>query len=158
MSELGNQIARSAETRIGAPFRHHFRPVNLCESGKQTVDECMERGMDSLEGYDCSGLAIASLCEVLHISTNEWPRELRHTQQLAELAVDKEFEPGDVRLYYSHNNRIHLGIATSTEQAIHASGLTSLVEQSIVTDPSGSFEATRVIAAQSLFAALKSRA
>ncbi|HSW91663.1 MAG TPA: NlpC/P60 family protein [Candidatus Saccharimonadales bacterium] len=157
MSELGNEIAKSAEARIGRPFRHHFKPVNLCEGGKRTVDECMERGMDDLEGYDCSGLVIASLCEALHISTSQWPRELRHTQQLAELAVDKEFEPGDIRLYYSHNNRIHLGIATSTEQAIHASGLTNAVERSIVVDPSGSFEATRVIAAQSLFATLKNR-
>jgi hypothetical protein len=136
------------------PFRHHFKPTNLCESGGWAVDECMERGMDS-RGYDCSGLAIASLCEVLNISTAEWPRELRHTQQLATLTTDEDFKAGDLRLYYSTNNRIHLGIGTSEQEVIHASGLTNIVEESVVTDSSGSFEAVRVIAAESLLKILK---
>jgi hypothetical protein len=138
------------------PFRHHFKPVNLCEGGERTVDECMERGMDS-EGYDCSGLAIASLCEVLNISTTEWPRELRHTQQLSSLATEEKFEPGDLRLFYSAKNRIHMGIATSTQEVIHASGLTNTVEESMVTDPTGSFAAERVVALRSLLKVLALR-
>lgn len=149
MSELGREVVESARSRIEMPFRHHFKPINLCENGRLTVDECMERGMDP-QGYDCSGLAIASLCEVLGISTAGWPREFRHTQQLAELATDEESRPGDFRLYYSAGNRIHLGVATSAQEVVHASGLTKVVEEGIVTDPSGSFEAVRTIAIDSL--------
>lgn len=154
MSELGEEVIRSARTRIEMPFRHHFKPINLCEGGRLTADECMERGMDS-QGYDCSGLAVASLCEVLGISTVEWPREFRHTQQLATLAIDEGGAPGDFRLYYSSGNRIHLGIAASAQEVIHASGLTRVVEEGIVTDPSGSFEAVRTIAIESLLRLLK---
>lgn len=152
MSEFGNEVLSSARARIGTPFRHHFKPVNVCESGQFTTDECMRRGMDT-QGYDCSGLAIASLCEVLGVSTHEWPRELRHTQQLAVLAADQDFEPGDWRLYYA-NGRIHIGIATASQEAVHASGLTNVVEQSVVENPKGPFEAVRVIAAKSLLKVL----
>jgi hypothetical protein len=150
MSTLGSEVLQSARQRVNEPFRHHFKPVNLCESGRTTTDACMERGMDPT-GYDCSGLAIASLCEVLKLSTSRWPRELRHTQQLAQLAADVEPQPGDLRLYYSSNGRIHIGIATEKQAAVHASGLTKRVEESIVTDPSGSFEAVRAIAIDSLY-------
>jgi hypothetical protein len=156
MSELGDEIVKSARTRIEMPFRHHFKPVNLCGGGERTVDDCMEGGMDS-QGYDCSGLAIASLCEVLNISPAGWPRELRHAQQLAALATDEDFEPGDLRLYDAAKNRFHLVIATSTQEVIHASGLTNIVEESIVTSPSGSFEAVRVVTAESLSKAVMAR-
>lgn len=156
MSELGNQIVSSARKRVELPFRHHFKPANLCEGGARTVDGCMGRGMDS-RGYDCSGLAIASICDVLNISTQEWPREWRHTQQLASLAIDAAFKPGDLRLYYSDTGRIHLGIATSTEKVVHASGLTNIVEESVVVDPSGSFEAIKTIATGTLLGVLMSR-
>ncbi|HJP81263.1 MAG TPA: NlpC/P60 family protein [Candidatus Saccharimonadales bacterium] len=149
MSEFGNEILERAESRIDAPFKHHFKPINLCEGGQYTVPECMERGMGP-EGYDCSGLAIASIAEVLHIEGRKWPKELRHTQQLAALAIEDAFEPGDIRLFYSHNGRIHLGIATESEEVVHASGLTGIVEKSVVTDPSGSFEAVKTIPATRL--------
>lgn len=154
MGELGEEVIKSARARIEMPFRHHFKPVNLCESGRLTVEKCMERGMDP-QGYDCSGLAIASLCEVLDVSPAEWPREDRHTQQLAKLATNEGGNQGDFRLYYSSGNRIHLGVVTSAQEVIHASGLTKVVEEGIVTDPSGSFEAVRAIAVESLVKLLK---
>jgi|GEM_PF-2096484 len=149
MSEFGSEVVKSARTRIEAPFRHHFKPLNLCESGGRTVDECMNRGMD-IEGHDCSGLAIASICEVLAIETARWPRNLRHTRQLSRLATDEDFGPGDLRLYYSFKNRIHLGIATTAIEVVHASGLTNRVEESAVTNLDGSFAAVRTIAAKSI--------
>jgi len=154
MSELGNDVVKSARMRIEMPFRHHFKPDNLCEYGRNTADACMERGMDAL-GYDCSGLAVASLCEVLNISTRDWPRELRHTQQLAKLATEDDFAPGDFRLFYSPNGRIHIGVAMAGQEVIHASGKTNVVEESLVMDPSGSFEAVKVVALESLRRVLK---
>lgn len=146
MTELGQEILKSASSRIDAPFRHHFKPTNLCESGKWTVDACMERGMNPL-GYDCSGLAIASICDVLGMSPAEWPRELRHTQQLSPLASNEPFQPGDIRLFYNTNQTIHLGITTSNETVVHASGLSKIVEKSHVT---GQIETTRTITAEQL--------
>ena len=71
--------------------------------------------------------------------------------------TDGPFEPGDLRVYYSGNERYHIGIATTSEEAIHASGQSKLVEESIVTNPKGPFEAVRVIAAESLLKALELR-
>lgn len=147
MSELGKKILERAESHVDAPFRHHFKPANLCEGGRHTVPECMERGMDP-DGYDCSGLAIASIAEVLRIEAHKWPKELRHTQQLATLAIEAAAEPGDLRLFYSPNGRIHLGVASETEEVVHASGLTNIVEKSVVVDPSGSFETVKTIPAE----------
>lgn len=110
--------------------------------------------MDSA-GFDCSGLAIASLCDVLGISQLEWPRELRHTIQLRTLEADEEYEPGDWRLFYNSKNQTHLGIATQTHEVVHASGVTNIVEEGSVDDPSGSFRAIRVVTINSLVAALR---
>lgn len=153
MGTLGIEVLESARQKIGEPFRHHFKPTNMCEGGRLTVDNCMERGMDST-GYDCSGLAIASLCEVLHLELSQWPRDLRHAQQIAELAVDDEPQPGDLRLYYSSKGRIHIGIATESAEAIHANGLTNVVKESVVVDPSGAFEAVRAVAVDGLYRAI----
>lgn len=148
MNTLGQEVFNNATKRIGEPFRHHFRPINVCEGGTITVDECMERGM--VDRYDCSGLAIASLCEALGLNPTRWPRELRHTQQLATLPQKDECEPGDFKLYYLGDNKIHIGVATDSEEAIHASGLTGIVERSVVINPKGEFEMVRAIAIDSL--------
>ena len=153
MSELGNEVLQSARQRLNAPFRHHYKPVNLCEHGSRTVDACMDYGMKDT-GYDCSGIAIASLCDVLGISTHEWPRELRHTRQLRALETDNDCMPGDWRLFYNSKNQTHLGIATETSEVVHASGITNVVEESEVEDPSGSFRAIRVVTINSLLGAL----
>ena len=114
----------ASDSRIEMMKAMTFLSIALSIQDMPIYDECMERGMDP-QGYDCSGLAIASICDVLNISTREWPRHLRHTQQLASLAIDATFQLGDLRLYYSANGRIHLGVATSTEKVVHASGLTN---------------------------------
>ena len=116
----------------------------------------MERGMDRT-GFDCSGLAIASLCDVLNISPSKWPREIRHTTQLRVLETDDLFEPGDWRFFYNSKNQTHLGIATETKEVVHASGVTSRVEEGEVEDPSGEFRAIRVVTIGSLLKALRAR-
>ena len=156
MSELGNEVLRRARQYLDAPFRHHYKPDNLCGHGKRTEDNCMERGMDRT-GFDCSGLAIASLCDVLNISPSKWPREIRHTTQLRVLETDDLFEPGDWRFFYNSKNQTHLGIATETKEVVHASGVTSRVEEGEVEDPSGEFRAIRVVTIGSLLKALRAR-
>lgn len=110
--------------------------------------------MDSIGGYDCSGLAIASICEVMGIATSQWPSRLRHTQQLACLGDNHDAEPGDIRLYTSGDARIHLGIATTEEEAIHASGISKLVEEGEVIAIGGSFTSIRRISVDCLLSNL----
>ena len=156
MSEFGKEVLTSAQARVGAPFRHHFKPDNFCDGGRTTVDSCMERGMDA-SGYDCSGLVIASICDVLALDTSEWPRHLRHTQQLDALATEQPSEPGDILMHHSSNGRIHMSITTGRGEGIHASGVTRAVEEGEVTDKYGSFEVVKAIAADALYRMIKER-
>ncbi len=133
MSDCGPEIVKAARTRIGVPFRHHFKPYNLCEGGIVTVDACMERGMDG-ESYDCSGLVIASLCDVLGILPEQWPRDYRHVNQLEELAETKRPDVGDVLLFFpepvaNKPRRTHIGIFATEQSTIHASGISNYVEE-----------------------------
>ncbi len=159
MSDLGIEVISNARARIDAPFRNHFKPENLCNGGRITIAACMERGMDQ-NGYDCSGLAIASICDVLAITTARWPPDIRHTQQLAKLADDRDCEPGDIRLYISNNGYIHLGIATTLDKAIHASAESKKVEEGQikdveVTDMEDDFVVIRHVALDSLVSRVK---
>lgn len=156
MSEFGGEVIESARGRVGAPFRHHYKPENLCDGGRITVDTCMERGMDS-SGYDCSGLVIASICDVLAIDAGTWPRHLRHTKQLEALALEQDFEAGDILLHHSKNGRTHMSIATGQGESIHASGVTKLVEEGEVTDKYGPFEVVQAIAIDALYRMIKDR-
>ncbi|HSX28384.1 MAG TPA: NlpC/P60 family protein [Candidatus Saccharimonadales bacterium] len=150
MSRLGERIIASAQQQVGAPFEHHFKPQNLCDGGRVTVDACMERGMDPESGFDCSGLTIASFAIVMGLATADWPQDLRHTKQLEAFAVAVPAEPGDVCLYYSANGRTHAGIAVTATTAIHASGVTKRVEQGEVTDMYGDFVVIKSISAAAL--------
>ena len=149
MSELGDAVVQSARSLVGRRFRHHFKPNNICVGGAITTDECMRRGMDD-EGYDCSGLAIVSICSALGLDVNSWPRSLRHAKQLITLAACQDAEPGDIRMYTSANERIHLGIVVNDTEVIHASGVTGLVEEGIAADKYGSFIDVRVITLESV--------
>ena len=133
MGDYSKDVITAARSRVGLPFRHHFKPENNCNSGTATNDSCMEKGMDN-SGYDCSGLVVASICEVLGVKTNQWPREYRHMVQLEELAVDENVEAGDPILLYldpgeNGVRRTHMGIFVAEQCVIHASGITGIVEE-----------------------------
>lgn len=132
MSVFGVEVVEAARSHVGEPFRHHFEP-DICEGGAVTLDSCMERGMDSA-GFDCSGLVIASVCDVLDIQPEEWPRDYRHIRQFEALADDQPTLPGDVLLIDSRTesgrqHRTHVGIVSGPETIIHANGLTAIVEE-----------------------------
>ena len=134
MSEFAYKLIDAARSQIGASFRPHFKPENLCLDGTVTVDSCMERGV-SPQGYDCSGLVIASMCRILQIQPSEWPRTLRHAVQLQKHAVLKRFEPGDVQFYYYKSGGVHSGISTtSPDTCVYASGRTGLVQEEFAAD------------------------
>jgi len=127
-----HEVVAAARAHKGKPFRHHFKPENLCDNGRKTVDSCMERGMDD-DGFDCSGLVIASLCEVLKINAREWPRELRHVRQLTEYEERTRSKIGDIAIFYfTNSSRLHTGILTNDRTAIHASGISGEVEENKV--------------------------
>ena len=128
MSNVGEGIVDAARSRVGLTFRHHFKPENLCEYGSITVDACMSKGMDD-DGYDCSGLVIASVCEAMGAETSSWPANYRHLNQLKSLEQSSEPEPGDVLLFYHKPPRTHMGIFVVRNIVIHASGISEVVEE-----------------------------
>lgn len=143
----GLKIIEAARLRIGLPFRHHFKPENVCHEGTATTLDCMERGMDS-EGYDCSGLVIASICDVLGIKSQQWPKEYRHLNQLKNLEEACELTVGDTVLFYQEKpGRTHMGIFVATDLVIHSSGISKEVEESKVI---GNIERLGVIPASTL--------
>jgi NlpC/P60 family protein len=104
-----------------------------CEGGRTTVDDCMERGL-GVKGYDCSGLVITSLCRVLGIETEEWPREYRHSYQLKPFGESRDPEFGDILLIdsqaddgYQYNT--DMGLHVASRHVIHANGKTRVVDE-----------------------------
>lgn len=133
MTQFGNEVLAAARARVGQPFAHHFKPTNECDDGQITIDACMTRGMDD-EGYDCSGLAIISVCEVLGVGTERWPKELRHLNQMAlSLRMIREPVAGDLGIYRSIKSRsLHAGIFATGQTVVHASGISKEVEEGMV--------------------------
>ena len=124
------EVARSY---LDAPFSHHFSPHNLCQSGAITISSCMEQGLDA-EGFDCSGLVIASVCEVVGIQTKDWNPNYRHLEQFKSLESRQPPELGDILLFYpdmASKTRVlpHVGIRTVGENVIHSSGKSGIVEE-----------------------------
>ncbi len=92
----------------------------------------MSKGMN-VDGYDCSGLVIASICDVLGIDPQQWPKAFRHVRQFSELAMFADPEPGDLRLFFKKpglegkSERVHMGIFVDDYNTIHSSGSTLMV-------------------------------
>jgi hypothetical protein len=111
----------------------------------------MEKGLSD-NGYDCSGLVIASLSDVLGILPEHWPRDLRHVKQLETIAEATTPEAGDMLVYLpetipNRTPRNHIGIFVTATSVIHASGMSRLVEEGTV---SGVFRKTVTIPASTL--------
>lgn len=126
MSSLGQRLVAAARSRLGQPFRHHYKPDN-CLNGTVTVDSCMERGLGP-QYYDCSGLVIASLCQIIGISVDKWPRNYRHQGQMEDELTSFTHEPvpGHVVLLRGVGRNglatTHMGILAARCKIIHASG------------------------------------
>lgn len=125
MTTFGRGLIESGRSRFGKPFAHHFKP-NQCAGGLQTTETCWDRGLDD-SGYDCSGFVIASICDVLDLQVDEWPRDQRHIRQLLKTA-NPGVSPvvGDVVITVDPKNqdRVHAGIYTGYGRMLHADGRT----------------------------------
>jgi hypothetical protein len=131
MSSMGLELAAAMRTHIGQPFQHHFSPENLCERGRTTVDQCMERGLGPNK-WDCSGLVLASLCEVLGLSNAAIPWDLRHAVQIDEILgndLREIAESGDIITLINPdlhaNHGVHIGVMTISdfgESMVHVRG------------------------------------
>lgn len=100
-------------------------------------------------GYDCSGLVVASMCRVLDMQPQTWPRHLRHAKQLEVFTTDKPLEPGNVQFYYYEDGGVHMGISTMPGICVHASGKTGFVEESMAADGAPPID-QRTMAAEAL--------
>lgn len=96
---LGTELLDVAAEFRGAGFQDHFQP-DLCQHGSQTVEHCFDVGLGQQGLFDCSGLVIASLCEVEGIPVEDWNPGYRHAQQMAELAENRAPQHGDVVVFY----------------------------------------------------------
>ncbi len=126
------EFIRTVLAKVGEPFSYHYAQPNPCNYGDLVIDTCMETGLGGPEGYDCTGLIIASLSEV-HGFDHEWARRFRHPQQLEELGlVTVTPAPGDILTgwwrYDSDDPNVvsrtyhHSGVLTRKNRMCHATG------------------------------------
>src|SRR5689334_10448874 len=110
-------VIEAAQSFIGTPFRHHFKPLDKCKSGEITLPECMEVGLNE-SGLDCSGLVIASVCRAIGSKPGEWNPNYRHLIQMR-LEYETSDYPslGDAVIISGHN---HVGIVSGEKRFIHA--------------------------------------
>lgn len=96
-------VARLALEQTGRPAVNHAKLAG-CAFG-ETGSECMRLGMDK-DGYDCSGLVIASLAAVIGVRARDWPQSLRHVRQMYEKAETAEVQlrPGDLPVFARYYN------------------------------------------------------
>lgn len=125
LSVVRNRVVEVAQEFTDAPFRHHYRPEDTCNGGRYTNNDCMYRGMDVLNGFDCSGLIIASVCKAIGVPTSDWSMTYRHVVQLEKLAHYRDPLPGDAILFADTKKvrRVHSGICIKDTVVVHASGL-----------------------------------
>jgi cell wall-associated NlpC family hydrolase len=110
------QTVEFAKNYLGVAFRHHFKPVDLCSNGEITLPSCMDNGMD-MRGMDCSGLIIASICQLTKVNPQEWNTDYRHLSQMRVFETQDDPELGDaVTIGMSH-----IAIYAGEDTFIHAS-------------------------------------
>lgn len=125
MSKFSAELVKAARFRLERPFYDHYEDGDDCHHGRVTRPSCMARGLDD-RGYDCSGLAIACLSDVLGIEVRRWPSRFRHLTQLARIAVNAAPEASDIVILSAKHPQGgaspgHMGISTGPESLIHAS-------------------------------------
>lgn len=139
------KLIQAARERIYQPFGHHFEPIDYCGRGAITLPSCFERGLGE-EKYDCSGLVIASLCDVIGMPVKQWPSDLRHLNQMSRLSEANTAIPGDILiyLYYTEGRTVyrHMGVLATEGSVVHASQFSKQVEE---TNDPRYLEVTRVI-------------
>jgi cell wall-associated NlpC family hydrolase len=116
----------------------------------------MERGIDPREGFDCSGLVIGTLCELLDIPAKRWPGDMRHVRQLGWLGIAATVpRPGDIIISNPDDARLaHASISIADSRIIHASGKAGFV---LAEDYPDCFANERIIPLEGLLQLVASR-
>ncbi len=140
---FGAELSRAVQSCVGEPFVNHGSMVG-CGSQDKTYTACMETGIGQ-DGFDCSGLVIHGLSEVLDIDTTDWASGIRHVAQMTragrrisvrELSRDEPL-PG---LLYVFNHwdgdffvpNAHVAVYVGNRQMVHAR---SMGTDSVVLEP-----------------------
>jgi cell wall-associated NlpC family hydrolase len=129
-ADLNQRMVAAAEARMGCPYVAHDSVADGCDGGIISSDLCMTVGLDN-NGYDCGGLVVASLADILDITLAEYPTTLRHHTQMAELAAPRHVaQIGDIWLQRTTRGQpAHVGVFTYLGSVVHANNTTNTVSR-----------------------------
>ncbi len=78
---FAKELLDAAQKYRDMPFVNHAATVR-CGANLQTHPACMEIGLGP-EGYDCSGLVIRALTDVMGVADTDWAWGIRHVRQMS---------------------------------------------------------------------------
>ncbi len=129
VARFGAEVAKASLQYLACGFIDHRTAAYLSSS---KPSRCMEVGLGP-DSFDCTGLSIRSICDVMGWKVSDWPQELRHSYEFAR-ECGTEYQdpalPGGVALYAQHVKKAdesalwlpaHVGIVIGPERMIHAS-------------------------------------
>ncbi len=133
--EFGTQLLAAAERYVGRGFVSHAELVG-CGSRSKTFPGCMEIGLGP-DSFDCSGLIIRALSDIIGRQTTKWAANIRHPLHMASLGTRVDLRSTDGQhdyplglvLVYHHITQLgvvpsaHVGIYAGGQQLLHARSL-----------------------------------
>lgn len=132
---FGQELARAAEAYNGSSFVVHTTAAN-CYDRLHTQTSCMSTGLGT-DGFDCTGLVLRAMSDVLGKADCDWATAIRHGPQMY-LKADHmpreqvKREPIGAIVVYSQFQRLeggdsklvfpaaHVGIYVGKNQIVHA--------------------------------------
>lgn len=128
LSDFGVEMYAAAERYRTASFVNHIATAGC--GGKVTTEQCMELGLGPT-AFDCSGLVIRAVTDVMGWRTNDWASDIRHVDQMARTlpakAHDLSLPPtaGDLIVYAHRHGDIevpfaHIAICNGAYRVLHA--------------------------------------
>ena len=128
---FGGMVAAAATEYVGSPYVSHADAVR-CGAQLKTYPACMESSLDE-RGFDCSGLVIRAISDVIRLQPDEWAEDVRHVAQMAHhgsrVSV-REMQQGHMypglllvfnhRLGDLHIASTHVSVYVGEEQMVHA--------------------------------------
>jgi hypothetical protein len=154
MSDLSKELLLAADSLVGAKFNQHYISSDPCRFGvgaDYTDPICLKRGLGQNGAYDCMGLVIGAMSDVLGLDPEQdWPVDFRHLEQLAKLAEERKGRPGDIVMIYRNARPNHMGILYNSEEYefIHATTLRDL--NKVIISVISPYNMVRHIAAEAL--------
>ena len=95
---FAKELLDAAQKYRDMPFVNHAATVR-CGANLQTHPACMEIGLGP-EGYDCSGLVIRALTDVMGVADTDWAWGIRHVRQMSKMGTRVNLSPRDLAQDY----------------------------------------------------------